>query len=371
MLVFQVLVAATPELDDRPLLRFSLVLLCLVGSVWSWYLVAPATGIAVMTVAWLNRDQLIARWRMSLTVAGVALVLCLPPLYYALSSGAQGYVNAGGGVYFLDRFFVAVLVLAALCMLFLPGAFPGRKGQIVVLVSLVAAIFTAVALREYQVRTVGSVKYFYEKLLYTVAIVAALGAGTVGGLIGYSGGALGTLRLWKRTGLALVCGALIYLSTGVVTEANPGRLYLTGTQVFADVGVLKHLLATAPPPDLKQVLFWGDGDHTILVYLGSRFAAAIYLRDNDVRNDFMAYKAPNQDDRQLLQLLRETPSGLRLLTRNPHLRQRLVAAGFTPADMQRVVIDTITEPTGGPSTAPRRGYDFSAPSLFPGLFRRR
>jgi hypothetical protein len=371
MLVFQVFVAATPELDDRPLLRFSLALVGLVGSVWSWYLVAPVTGVAVSTVAWLNRDQLTRRWRMSLAVAGVAAFLCLPPLYYAASTGAQGYINAGGGVYFLDRFFLAVLVVAALCTVFLPAALPGRRGRIVVVVSLMAAILAALALREYQVRTVGSGKYFYEKVLYTVAIAAALGAGALGLLIGYASAAVGKLPLWKRTGLALGCGALVYLSTGVVTATNPGRLYLTGTQVFADVGALKHVLATAPPPDQKQVLFWGDGDHTILVYLGARFAAAIYMRNDDPRNNFMAYSAPSQNDRELLQLLRETPAGLRLLTRNPHLRERLVASGFTPADMQKVVIDTITEPAGGAPAAPHRSYDISAPALLPGLFRQR
>jgi hypothetical protein len=169
--------------------------------------------------------------------------------------------------------------------------------------------------------------------------------------------------------LVAVCAGLTWLSAGVVTPANPGRHYLTGTWIFPDVGAMHHILVTPPPQDARQVLFWGD-EPQVDDYFASRFAAGITLRDSEFRSHFMAISYVDQQDPRLLQVLRASPDGLWLITRNPHLRERLAAAGFSPADLDRLIIDTITEPRGSDAVIARaRSVDISPRGLFPSLFR--
>jgi hypothetical protein len=369
MLTLEIFVAATPELDDHPLLRLSLLLLAMVGTDWSWYLVSPPAVVAALAFTWLHRGALLERWRLSLAAWMVAGVLSLPPIIAGLMISAPSYINSQGAVFFLDRVFLAILILAALASVGLPEQIRGNWGRPVNLAGLLAAGLLAVAVRWYQVRTAGATGYYYEKLLYTIIILAALGAGAVA-LVGLSAGiaALKPSR-WRQASMVLACAGLTWLSTGVVTPANPGRHYLTGTWIYPDVGAMHHLLVTAPPGDPRQVLFWGDEpQHDD--YFASRFAAGIYLRNSDLRNDFVAVSYVHQDDRQLLQLLRQSRDGLWLITRNPRLRERLMGAGFSPADLDRLIIDTITEPKGGAAVIERaRSYDISPRGLFPSLFR--
>jgi hypothetical protein len=135
---------------------------------------------------------------------------------------------------------------------------------------------------------------------------------------------------------------------------------------------MRHLLNTAPLPGLRQVLFWSSQEPQIPGhdYLASRFAAAIYLRNTDLRNDFMGASALHQDDLALLQLVRAMPEGLVLLTRDPQLRERLVSEGYSAADMDRLTIDTITEPVAE-SSASYRSYDITPRGLLPSIFRTR
>jgi len=165
---------------------------------------------------------------------------------------------------------------------------------------------------------------------------------------------------------------VLWLSTAVATTANPGRHYLTGTRRFPDVGAMHHLLVTSPPPDLTQVLFWGSLEPQIYGhdYLASRFAAAIYLRNTDLRNDFMAASAFHQDDLAMLDMLRASPDPLLIITRDASLRERLMAQGYTPADMDRITIDMLAEPLTE-SSGSSLNFDISPRGLLPSLFRPR
>ncbi len=369
MLTFAILVAATTDLEAHPLVRLVIVLLALIGTTWSWYLVSPVVGILALGLTYLHRAALLQRWPVAAAAWAIGLLACLPPIIAGLQIGAPGYINANGGVYFLDRVFIATLVLAALATALLPAAHRGSDGWRLTMTTLVTAGLVAFAVHWYQVRTSGAAGYFYEKLLYTVGIVAALGAGIlILALVSNAIAAVGASRI-KQAAVALACAGAAWLSTGVLGYPNPGRHYLTGTRMFPDVGVMQHILVTPPPGDSRQVLFWAD-QPPVYDYLSSRFAAAIYLRNTDRRNDFMANNAYQPDDEQLLTLLHDSPNGLWLITRNPLLRDRLAGAGFAPADLDHVLIDTVTEPPDG-STAHRRSWDISPRGLFPGLFRAR
>jgi len=371
MLTLGIFAAATSDLDTRPVVRLSLVLLAMVGTVWSWYLVAPVAGAAALAMTGLHRGALLRRWQMTLAVWTIGLALSMPPIVIGVISGAPGYINSNGGVYQLDRVFVGMLVLAALLCALLPARLPGHRGRVVNLACLLAGIALALGVHWLQVRTAGAASYYYEKVVYTVVIVSALGAGGFL-LAGLSAGlAMLEVSAWRRAWLVLVFAGLIWLSTAAATTANPGRHYLSGTWVFGDVGMMHYLLGAAPPGDSRQVLLWSDKpQHDD--YLGSRVAAALFLRNTDLRNNFVGVNAFIEDDQRLLQFLRASPYDLWIITRDPSLRLRLMAGGYSAADLNRIVIDTITEPEAETSSGVRlRSYDFSTRGLLPSLFRLR
>lgn len=370
MLVFQVWLGSMAELDERPQLRLALVLVALVGVTWAWYLVTPVATAVAMGTVWSDRRRLMQRSRSTLVLSSI-IALALPPIYYGVTSGAPKAVNAHGGVYILDRVFIAILLVPTAAAWFLPWRRPGSRGRAIAGAALAVSGLLAGGLHWYQVRTVGDAGYFYEKLLHTVAVLAGLGVGALILAVVASAIAEGGIPRWRQAGLAAACAALLWLSTGVLTDANLGRDYLTGNRIFPDHGVTQHLLENSGSPDQRQVLFWSD-DSPISDYLASRFAAAIYLRNTSARNDLTAVSAFAQDDRKLLILLRVTPGGIRLLTRNRNLRARLVAEGYTSADLDRLVIDVVTEPPTGPREGlAQRSYDISARALLPGLFHPR
>lgn len=368
MLTLELFLAATPDLDEHPTLRLALMLLAMLGTTWSWYLVSPVAWLIAFAALWLDRTVVLPRLPFVAVAWVMAALLSLPPIFFGLRIGAPGYINANGGVYILDRVFIAALVVAALASALLPAEFSRFRSRLLLIAGLLGAGLLALAVHWYQVRTAGTAGYFYEKLLYTVAIVAALGAGLLL-LAGVASGIAAAGRwAWKQAAAALAFGMLAWLSTGVLTYPNPGRHYLTGTRIFPDVGAMHYLLVAKAPGDARQVLFWGDQPQ-VFDYLSSRFAAGLFLRNTDERNDFMASNAYKQDDGKLLQLLHASRDGLWLITRDPNLRDRLSAAGFSQADLDRLVIDTVTEPLGGPSG--RRSYDISPRGLLPSLFRPR
>ncbi|TMG39911.1 MAG: hypothetical protein E6H92_03680 [Chloroflexi bacterium] len=371
MLVLELYLVATADLDGLPVLRLSLVLLAMVGTTWSWYLVSPVAWVAALTGTWLVRRALIMRWRLTLGAWVAAGIASLPPLLYGVVSGAPGYINASGGVYQLDRVLIAMLLLAALTSVVLPDHLRGRPGLLTTLSSLVAAGLFALGLHWYQTHTAGAASYFYEKLLYTLVAVAAVAAGATAA-DGLSLVARLNISTWRRVAMGLAAAGVLWLSTAVATTANPGRHYLTGTRRFPDVGAMHHLLVTSPPPDLTQVLFWGSLEPQIYGhdYLASRFAAAIYLRNTDLRNDFMAASAFHQDDLAMLDMLRASPDPLLIITRDASLRERLMAQGYTPADMDRITIDMLAEPLTE-SSGSSLNFDISPRGLLPSLFRPR
>ena len=365
----QAIAATAPELEGRPLLRLSLVALGVVGVTWCWFLVAPLALVPLAAVLWRTREELRRRWPGTAAVVVAAGLFSLPPVYYSVRAGSADQLGASGGVLPVSRVLLGVLLVAAAGALLLPRRLPGFAARLTAGASLAVSVLEAAALRWYERRTPGGGSYYYEKMLFAVAVVALILAGA--GIV-----ALLSVRspawarpAWRRASIGVVCVGLLWLSTARLSPSNGGRALLAlAAPTSADLAAMSYLVDSTPPPAGEQVLFWG-GSLPVSDYYLSRFAAAVYLRNNEARFATLRANVLAQDDRALLRLVRALPAGIRLISGDSGLRQRLAASGFAPSDLARVDIVVIPalQQRGGPAQA-ATSYDFSAPALLPSLF---
>lgn len=360
------LVAGTSEaFDGRPFLRLVLVVLAAVGTAWCWYLVVPVMGFLVVGVVIAERGAFRLRPGWVGLLGGVGLLAALPPIWLSVEAGAATAINARGGVYSLDPFFLALLVLGGVGPYAALHLFPNTRGRLLALVTVGSSLAFSAVLLGYQLKTAGAAGYFFQKSLYTLFMLAAVCAGVVllAGLTHHF--AMVGARAPRQVVTAAFALLLAWTVTGLVTPANPGRLYLAGNARHIDPAEMSRLLADDSGSTAPEVV-WNSDPDPIYDYYASRIAAALSLRESRARFDLIVENVFAQDPVSLLGFVRASPYGVRIVTRDPDLAVRLRQAGFDAADLDRLDIEVVQGTLDrGPS---RHGTDIALRSLLTRLF---
>lgn len=340
MLTLALLAAAAPELEGRARLRLGLVALAFAGTSWCWYMVLPVTGCIGLATVIQHRTELLRRPWSSLAIVGLGVGAAVPPLYLSLHAGAAGAVNAAGGVYALDPIFLLVLVTLSGGLLAVNAHFPNANGRVCALVALGAALLLSGVLLAYQLRTLGSGGYYYQKSLYSVFMIAVVAGGAC--LLTFLGARRERAPGGPGRQFAILAISLLaaWGVTGVLTPSNPGKLYLAGSARHPDPPELQQLLIDGRHPGRLEIV-WSSSANPVYDYYASRFASALTLRETRGRLDLIVGAAFGQDPARLLAYVRATPAGVTVITRDPNLRASLVSAGFTEADLGRVTIELV------------------------------
>ena len=362
------LVAGTSEaLDGKPLVRLVLVVLAAVGTAWCWYLVVPVMGFLVIGVVIAERGAYRLQPGWVGLIAGGGLIAALPPIWLSVEAGAATAINARGGVYSFDPLFLALLVLGGVGPYAALRLFPNTRGRLVALVTFGSSLAFSAILLGYQLKTAGAAGYFFQKSLYTLFMLAAVCAGVVllAGLTDHF--AKVGARAPRQVGTAAFALLLAWTVTGLVTPANPGRLYLAGNARHIDPAEMSRLLADGSGSTAPE-LVWNSAPDPIYDYYASRIAAALSLRESRARFDLIVGNVFAQDPGSLLGFVRVSPDGVRIVTRDPDLAVRLRQGGFDAADLDRLDIEVVHGALdNGPS---RHGTDIALRSLLTRLFGR-
>ncbi|MGA5823950.1 hypothetical protein ACPC54_39640 [Kitasatospora sp. NPDC094028] len=254
------LLALLVGLAIRPLGRISEQAVALgaltVGVSFGHYLLLPAAGAVVLAWAATHRRDCLRHWPALLLTAAAAGPLALfPPYINTKNAGSADVLTIPGGIYPVGRHLLIPVVVAAFAALLTRGSLANRPRRIALL-SLASVSALCFGVMQYQLTTVGTTSYFYEKMLHQLLVVGvicgaaallpALGRRTLAG----PGGTPSTgARLRKGLAVAAVTGCLAFT---VVSNAQPDGAVEVGWQGSAGRALLRG--ADAAPGVSERIL---------------------------------------------------------------------------------------------------------------------
>ncbi|WP_406198318.1 hypothetical protein OH807_14085 [Kitasatospora sp. NBC_01560] len=277
------LLAVLVALAIRPLTRIHeqvVVLAALtVGISFGHYLLLPAAGLTVLGWAVVHLRGWKRHWVFVLATSAVAGVLALFPIYVNLkSAGSADVLTLPGGIGPVGRHVLFPLVAATVVVLLTPAARANRACR-AALVSCTGIVLLSFGIMTYQVRTVGSTSYFYEKMLHQLLVIGLVTmAAALLPLFGrrvFAGGRPAVTRTEPRTrtrgpGLGLRSGIAVLAATGCLLygvisdgqpdaafasgwEGSPGRVMLRGAQARGDVAKRVAAIHTSRPAHDERI----------------------------------------------------------------------------------------------------------------------
>ncbi len=336
LLALLLLACVHTEFRIRPWLQL-VTAACLVSAISStWYFLLPVAAAATLVVVWLHRRLLLARRvPAAALVAGCALAT-VPHVFVSLGEGAADWINASGGVVPLRRSTVVVLVAIALAAPVLRRS--AREFLVPHAWCTAMAVLFAVALRQYQVSTLGSTSYYYEKSLYTILVLGLPGVGAVAAVLLT---VPGPGRRLDRPALRSAVALLLVLVTGAVYvdqhARRPATLYSINKSV-PDLSAPFAAALTGARPD-GQVLLWHYGT-AYEDFWGNRLIGGALGQASDLRYAVLVAVENEQRALRLRPLL--TPgSSLTLITDDSGLKEELAREGLTADELGRVTVTVV------------------------------
>jgi hypothetical protein len=247
--------AVLTALVARPLWRLgeqaATVAALIVGVAFSYPLFLPFTVVAAAFWAWRAR---LWRYRWAwLSLIVVVPVTLVSPLA-AMTGSAGNQLLLKGTALPVDRPATVALILLALCGLVLPRGLRSPANR-AALFCLGTVCVVAGGVAAYQIATVGSTVYYFDKLVHLLIVVALATLGGLARLVPQprrAGGLVGTV--WRLVpGVALAIPVVLVMAAlggpSHTTRGSPGLMVATGRANGTPDGAADALLMARMYPD--------------------------------------------------------------------------------------------------------------------------